>query len=80
MDNMKYVLKGAKYAYVLKDDVAETLGTIGGVVKSFAKICLAAGAAYSLKEVLNKVCRSNNEDFTDGVKQCVNKVINSVRD
>lgn len=80
MNNYRYFLKSKEYCYALKDEVAEGIKVVADAVKSFGKVCLAAGAAYSMKRVLDNVCRNSNDDFVDSAKQCVNKVINSIRD
>ena len=76
MDNIKYVLKGAKYCFVLKDEAKAALN----VVKGFLKVSVLAGVGYIAKEAINKASRGANEDLTDSAKQVCNAVVNKIRE
>lgn len=74
MNTTKYVLKGTKHCFVLKDEAKAALN----VVKSVLKISSLAGVGYIIKEAINKASRSTNEDLTDSAKQVCNAVINQI--
>lgn len=74
MNTTKYVLKGAKHCFVLKDEARAALN----VVKSVLKISSLAGVGYIIKEAINKTSRSTNEDLADSAKQVCNAVINQI--
>lgn len=76
----RYVLKGTKYCYVLKEDVAEMLKAIGGTLKSFGKVCVGAGALFVVRKLIDDACKSETRDTVDGFKQVVNRVKNGMGD
>lgn len=80
MGEFRYVLKGMKHCYVLKEDVAELLKSIGGTLKSFTKVCAGAGALYLVRKLIDDACKSESKDTIDGFKQVVNRVKNGMGD
>lgn len=76
MNTVKYVLKGAKHCFVLKDEAKAALN----VIKGFLKVSTLAGVGYIIKEAVNKASRGSNEDLTDSAKQVKNAVKNKFRE
>lgn len=76
MNTAKYVLKGAKHCFVLKDEARAALN----VVKGFLKVSTLTGVGYIIKEAINKASRGANEDLADSAKQTCNAARNAFRE